>query len=65
MGKLKSHSGAKKRIKRTGSGKLKAKKIGRKHKLSHKGRSRMRRLEAGLVLTPSDQRKVRTLLPYA
>lgn len=65
MPKAKSHSGAKKRFKKTGSGKIVGKKTGRKHNLSHKTRSRMRRLERGVVLSAQDARTIGKLLPHA
>jgi large subunit ribosomal protein L35 len=65
MKKAKSHSGAKKRFRKTGSGKIVGKKVGRKHNLSHKARSRMRRLERGVVLTTKDAKTIATLLPHA
>jgi large subunit ribosomal protein L35 len=65
MKKAKSHSGAKKRFRKTGSGKIVGKKAGRKHNLSHKARSRMRRLERGVVLTTKDAKTIATLLPHA
>lgn len=65
MSKLKSHSGAKKRLKKTASGKFVAKKAGRSHNLSSKSRSRMRRLEKGLVVHGVEQNRAKALLPHA
>lgn len=61
--KLKSHSGAKKRFRTTGSGKIAGKKAGRKHNLSHKSRNRTRNLERGLILNPIEAAKIKVLLP--
>lgn len=60
--KAKSHSGAKKRFKKTASGKVTAKKCGRKHLLEHKGKSRMRRIIRGTVLTGGDAKLIKSLL---
>ncbi|RMH57276.1 MAG: 50S ribosomal protein L35 [Candidatus Hydrogenedentota bacterium] len=50
MPKLKTHSGAKKRFKVTGTGKVKARKPNRSHNFSTKNAKRERRLRKGLVL---------------
>lgn len=63
MPKLKTHSGAKKRFRTTGSGKVKAGKAGAQHLLAHKSRSRMRRLGNGLVLNETQGAKIKSLLP--
>jgi large subunit ribosomal protein L35 len=63
MPKLKTHSGAKKRFRTTGTGKVKSAKAGRQHLLAHKGRSRMRRLETGLILNETQAAKIKSLLP--
>lgn len=65
MPKLKSHSGAKKRVSVTASGKFTAKSSGRKHNLSHKAHSRMRRLEKGVVMSAVETRRIKILLPHA
>lgn len=65
MPKLKTHSGAKKRFRVTGTGKVAAKKAGKSHNLSHKSRSRTRNIERGLILTPVEAAKVKLLLPFA
>ncbi len=65
MPKLKSHSGAKKRLSVTATGKFTAKSSGRKHNLSHKARSRMRRLEKGVVVNAVETRRVKILLPHS
>jgi len=65
MPKLKTHSGAKKRFKVTGTGKVAGKKAGKSHNLSHKSRSRMRTLDRGLILTPVEAAKIKMLLPNA
>jgi large subunit ribosomal protein L35 len=61
--KLKTHSGAKKRFKRSGTGKLVRKKAGRRHLLTGKGRDRKRRLKGSVVLSPAFTLAVNRILP--
>ncbi|MDD5623352.1 MAG: 50S ribosomal protein L35, partial [Candidatus Peribacteraceae bacterium] len=61
--KQKSHSGAKKRIRRTGSGRFACKRRGRSHLLQQKSR-RQKRLPRTLVPLGSNQQNLRSLLPY-
>ena len=51
MPKQKTHSGAKKRFKLTGSGKLKKQQAGMRHNLEHKSSRRTRRLNQDQVLS--------------
>ncbi|MDA8437338.1 MAG: 50S ribosomal protein L35 [Propionibacterium sp.] len=62
MPKMKTHSGMKKRVTRTGSGKLAHKQAGTTHLNEHKPSKRMRRLQGVEILTGGDARKVRKLL---
>lgn len=62
--KLKSHSGASKRIRRTGSGKLMRRKAGRRHILTSKDRDRKRRLKGAVTVDPTMTLAVSRLLPY-
>jgi len=62
MGKLKSHSGAKKRVWKTGSGKIALKRSSRNHLLQQKNR-RQKRLSRTLVVSPREHRSIRGLLP--
>lgn len=62
MGKLKSHSGAKKRVRKTGSGKLAMKRHSRNHLLSQKNK-RQKRLNRTLVLHKSNIANIEALLP--
>jgi large subunit ribosomal protein L35 len=64
MPKLKSHRGAAKRFKKTGSGKIVRNKAFARHILTSKSRSRKRRLGKSTVADTADQAKLRTLLPY-
>jgi len=62
MPKMKSHSGASKRFKMTGSGKLRRQKAGRRHLLEHKSSTLTRRLAGTTEVAKSDTRKVKKLL---
>ncbi|MFT8395854.1 50S ribosomal protein L35 [Propionibacterium sp.] len=62
MPKMKTHSGAKKRFKTTGSGKLKFMRAGTGHLNEHKSSRRKRRLSVDGVLSPADAKKARKLL---
>jgi large subunit ribosomal protein L35 len=63
--KLKSHSGASKRIFTTGSGKLKRRKAGRRHLLTGKNRERKRRLKGQVDVDAVSTLAVGRLLPYS
>lgn len=62
MPKQKTHSGAKKRFKLTGSGKIKRQRVNRRHLLEHKPSKRTRRLKGDVVLARSDVKTVKRLL---
>jgi len=62
MPKTKTHSGAKKRFKVTGTGKLVHKQAGKRHLNEHKSSRRTNRLDAEEVLKSGDARKARRLL---
>lgn len=62
--KLKSHSGAKKRFFRTGTGKLAYRKCGRSHIMVHKGAKRLRRLRKTGYATDTLMEQMNRLLPY-
>ncbi|MDO5034337.1 MAG: 50S ribosomal protein L35 [Actinomycetaceae bacterium] len=62
MAKMKTHSGAKKRFRVTGSGKLMREKAGKRHLLEHKPSTRTRRLSRDQVVAKSDEKNVRRLL---
>ncbi|HEU4683926.1 MAG TPA: 50S ribosomal protein L35 [Nitrospira sp.] len=62
--KAKSHSGASKRFKRTGTGKFLRRKAGKRHILTSKNRERKRRLSGMVVVDPTRQAALRRLLPY-
>ena len=62
MPKMKTHSGTKKRIKVTGSGKLMHERTNRRHLLESKSSRRTRRLALDKTLSPADAKKVKRLL---
>ncbi|MDO5049622.1 MAG: 50S ribosomal protein L35 [Actinomycetaceae bacterium] len=62
MPKMKTHSGAKKRFRVTGSGKLMREKAGKRHLNEHKPSTRTRRLSRDQVVDKADQKNVRRLL---
>jgi len=65
MPKMKSNSGAKKRFKRTGSGKLKRKKAFKRHILTKKSPKRKNELGKSTLVHESDQKSIDKLLPYS
>ncbi|MCD4713682.1 MAG: 50S ribosomal protein L35 [Clostridiales bacterium] len=64
MPKMKTHRGAAKRVKKTGGGKLKRSKAYTSHILTKKSSKRKRGLRQSTVISASDMKRVRTLLPY-
>ena len=64
MPKMKSHSGAKKRFKLTGTGKIKRYSQGTSHILSKKSTKRKRRLRTGTYVSATQEKTVKTLIPY-
>ncbi len=62
MPKMKTHSGAKKRFRVTGSGKIVHRQAGKMHLNEHKPTSRTRRLDGDKVVAPADAKKARRLL---
>jgi len=65
MPKMKTHRGAAKRFKRTGSGKFKRGHAGAGHLLGHKSPKRKRNLRKSEVVSDSDQRRLARLLPHS
>ncbi|WP_026926641.1 50S ribosomal protein L35 [Granulicoccus phenolivorans] len=62
MPKMKTHSGAKKRFKITGSGKVMHRQAGKMHLNEHKPTKRTRRLDGDRVLVTGDAKKAKKLL---
>ncbi|HTZ16739.1 MAG TPA: 50S ribosomal protein L35 [Mycobacterium sp.] len=62
MPKTKTHSGASKRFRRTGTGKLVREQANRRHLLEHKPTKRTRRLEGRTAVSANDTKRVNKLL---
>jgi large subunit ribosomal protein L35 len=62
MPKMKTHSGAKKRFRKTAKGKLRARHAFTSHMLSKKRPKRRRRLSDPVVVAKQDEKRVRKLL---
>lgn len=62
MPKAKTHSGASKRFRRTGTGKIVRQKANRRHLLEHKPSTRTRRLDGRTVVAANDTKQVTSLL---
>ena len=60
MPKSKTHSGASKRFRRTGTGKIVRQKANRRHLLEHKPTKRTRRLDGRTVLAGNDAKRVKS-----
>ena len=64
MPKLKTHRGAAKRFKKTGSGKIVRSKAFKQHILTSKTRGRKRKLKGTDTVADVDAAKLRKMLPY-
>ncbi len=64
MPKLKTHRGAAKRFKKTGTGKIVRHHAYARHILTSKARSRKRKLTKGVVVDPANAARVKEMLPY-
>ena len=62
--KLKNHSGASKRFKRSGGGKWMRRRAGMRHIMTTKPPQRKRRLSGGIEVRKEDQYSLDRLLPY-
>ncbi len=62
MPKMKTHSGAKKRFRTTGSGKVVHRKAGKTHLNEHKPSKRLRRVDAFATLAEGDAKTIKKLL---
>lgn len=62
MPKAKTHSGASKRFRRTGTGKIVRQKANRRHLLEHKPSTRTMRLDGRTVVAANDTKRVTSLL---
>jgi large subunit ribosomal protein L35 len=64
MAKMKTHRGAAKRFKRTGSGKLKRSHAYTSHLFSNKETKAKRHLRKPGMVHPSDQKRIEQMLTY-
>jgi large subunit ribosomal protein L35 len=62
MPKMKTHSGANKRFRVTGTGKVMRRRANRNHLLEHKSSRRTRRLYNEVELDASDSKRIKRLL---
>ena len=62
MPKMKTHSGAKKRFKRTGKGKLKHFSAFTSHMMRNKSKKAKRRLRGGDIVGKADEKRIKRLL---
>ena len=62
MPKMKPHSGMKKRVKITGTGRLRRQKANRRHYLEHKPSKLTRRLAGTTEISKADTKRVKKLL---
>ena len=64
MPKLKTHSGAAKRFKKTGTGKIKRGHSFKRHILTSKASKRKRQLDTDTILDKADHKKIARMIPY-
>jgi large subunit ribosomal protein L35 len=64
MPKLKTHSGAAKRFKKTATGKVKRGHAFARHFLTTKPTKSKRHLDRDVILDKSDQKKIKRMIPY-
>jgi len=64
MPKLKTHSGASKRFKKTAKGKVKSGHSHLRHILTSKDKKRKRKLGTAVLVDPADQPKIKRMIPY-
>ena len=64
MPKMKTHSGAKKRFRKTGTGKLARTQAFKRHILTSKTRKRKRQLGGAVLVSPADRTRLERMIPY-
>jgi len=62
--KAKTHSGAKKRFAKTGTGKVKRFKAAKSHLLTHKTRTRKRNLRQSVTVDKANEKQIKKLIPF-
>ena len=64
MPKLKTHKGASKRFKKTGTGKVTRRHAFARHILTSKSRKRKRKLTQGVTVDAANAAEVKRMIPY-
>jgi large subunit ribosomal protein L35 len=64
MPKIKTHRGAAKRFKKTGSGKISRRRACKSHMMTGKPAKRTRRLRTSALISAGEQKSISRLLPY-
>jgi large subunit ribosomal protein L35 len=64
MPKIKSHRGAAKRFKKTGTGKFVRSKAFKRHILTSKPTRRKRHMRGTVVVSDADRARIKRMLPY-
>ena len=64
MPKMKTHRGAAKRLKATGTGRLKRNKAYKSHILTKKTQKRKRKLRKSGLVAKADEKRMKRLLPH-
>ncbi len=64
MPKLKTHSGAAKRFKKTGTGKVKRSKAFKRHILTSKSTKKKRHFDMETLVSKADTPKIKRMIPY-
>ena len=64
MPKLKTKSSIKKRLSRTGTGKIKYKSSGKRHGMSKRSNKFIRHTKRSTIMSPSDAALIDHMLPY-
>jgi large subunit ribosomal protein L35 len=62
MPKMKTHSGSKKRFRKTATGKLRGRRANSSHMLEKKSPKRKRRMAKPVEIAPADRKRVRQLM---
>lgn len=64
MPKIKSNSGAAKRFRRTGTGKIRRNSAFTSHILTSKSTKQKRNLRKGKIMSAGDAKRIKVLMPY-
>ncbi len=64
MGKMKTHSGSKKRFKVTATGKVKRAQAYKKHILTKKTTKRKRNLRKSIIASKANEATIKKMIPY-